>query len=63
MEWWIKKLNEEGEDADPLGVICAMQRYGLRDEKIYDAAINLTPEQQFQVLAAFAEWGLKEEHP
>lgn len=57
LEWWVKKLNEEGEDADPLGVICAMQSYGLRDEAIYDAAANLTPKQQFQVLAAFAEWG------
>ncbi|MDT2771992.1 hypothetical protein ACY2DF_09585 [Enterococcus durans] len=27
LEWWVKKLNEEGEDADPLGVICAMQSY------------------------------------
>lgn len=60
LEWWVKKLNEEGEDADPLGVICAMQSYGLREEKIYDAAVNLTPAQQFQVLAAFAEWGKKE---
>ena len=58
LEWWVKKLNEEGEDADPLGVICAMQSYGLHDETIYDAAVNLTPAQQFQVLAAFAEWGL-----
>ena len=57
LEWWVKKLNEEGEDADPLGVICAMQSYGLREEKIYDAAVNLTPVQQYQVLAAFAEWG------
>ena len=57
LEWWVKKLNEEGEDADPLGVICAMQSYGLREEKIYDAAVNLTPAQQYQVLAAFAEWG------
>jgi len=60
LEWWVKKLNEEGEDADPLGVICAMQSYGLREEKIYDAAVNLTPAQQYQVLAAFAEWGMKE---
>ena len=60
LEWWVKKLNEEGEDADPLGVICAMQSYGLREEKIYDAAVNLTPVQQYQVLAAFAEWGMKE---
>lgn len=59
LEWWVKKLNEEGEDADPLGVICAMQSYGLREEKIYDAAVNLTPAQQYQVLAAFAEWGCK----
>lgn len=58
LEWWVKKLNEEGEDADPLGVICAMQSYGLRDETIYDAAVNLIPVQQFQVLAAFADWGL-----
>ena len=58
LEWWVKKLNEEGEDADPLGVICAMQSYGLREEKIYDAAVDLTPAQQFQVLAAFAECGL-----
>lgn len=62
LEWWVKKLNEEGEDADPLGVICAMQSYGLRDETIYDAAVNLTPAEQFQVLAAFAEWGLKEDN-
>lgn len=61
LAWWVKKLNEEREDADPLGVICAMQSYGLRDETIYDAAANLTPEQQFQVLAAFAEWGSKED--
>lgn len=60
LEWWVKKLNEEGEDADPLGVICAMQSYGLCEEKIYDAAVNLTPAQQFQVLAAFAEWEMKE---
>ena len=59
LEWWAKKLSEEGEDADPLGVICAMQSYGLRDETIYDAAVNLTPVQQFQVLAAFSEWGSK----
>lgn len=58
LEWWVKKLNDEGEDADPLGVICAMQSYGLRDEKIYDAAVNLTTAEQFQVLAAFAEWGM-----
>lgn len=61
LEWWVKKLNEEGEDADPLGVICAMQSYGLREEKIYDAAVNLTPAQQYQVLAAFAEWALEQE--
>lgn len=60
-EWWVKKLNEEGEDADPLGVICAMQGYGLREEKIYDAAVNLTPAQQYQVLAAFAEWAQEQE--
>ncbi|WP_413539023.1 hypothetical protein [Enterococcus malodoratus] len=61
LEWWVKKLNEEGEDADPLGVICAMQSYGLREEKIYDAAVNLTPAQQYQVLAAFAEWAQEQE--
>lgn len=61
LEWWVKKLNDEGEDADPLGVICAMQSYGLREEKIYDAAVNLTPAEQFQVLAAFAEWGMEQE--
>lgn len=61
LEWWVKKLNEEGEDADPLGVICAMQSYGLREEKIYDAAVNLTTAQQFQVLAAFAVWGMSQE--
>lgn len=61
LEWWVKKLNEEGEDADPLGVICAMQSYGLREEKIYDAAVNLTPAQQYQVLSAFAEWAQERE--
>ncbi|MDT2400691.1 hypothetical protein P7D77_22375, partial [Enterococcus avium] len=61
LDWWVKKLNEEGEDADPLGVICAMQSYGLREEKIYDAAVNLTPAQQYQVLSAFAEWAQERE--
>lgn len=56
---WLK--NNYDEDADPLGVICGMQKFGLRESELFNAVEPLNDQQQFQVLAAFAEWGSKEE--
>lgn len=54
---WLK--NNYDEDADPLGVICGMQKFGLRESELFNAVEPLNDQQQFQVLAAFAEWGSK----
>lgn len=56
---WLK--NNYDEDADPLGVICGMQKFGLRESELFDAVEPLSDQEQFQVLAAFAEWGMANE--
>ncbi|MDK4353369.1 hypothetical protein M4I17_13310 [Enterococcus thailandicus] len=58
LEWLQEHLNE---DSDPLGVICGMQKFGLQDESIFDATFPMNDQEQFEILLAFAQWGLKQE--
>ncbi|GMC10402.1 hypothetical protein K5E_25410 [Enterococcus thailandicus] len=58
LEWLKEHLNE---DSDPLGVICGMQKFGLQDENIFDAIFPMDNQKQFEILLAFAQWGLEQE--
>ena len=59
LDWLTEHFEED--DADALGVVCAMQTIGLRDEKIFDSALKLNDKQQAEVLQAFSAWVLEQE--
>lgn len=52
---WLKWKRQEG--SQPIECLYALA-FGDAIESVIIAYINLTDTQQFQVLAAFAEWGL-----
>lgn len=55
---WLKWKRQEG--SQPIECLYALA-FGDAIESVIIAYINLTDTEQFQVLAAFAEWGSKEE--
>lgn len=59
LDWLTEHFEED--DADALGVVCAMQTIGLRDEKIFDSALKLNDKQQAEVLQVFSAWVLEQE--
>ncbi|WP_278529593.1 hypothetical protein [Enterococcus asini] len=56
---WLKWKRQEG--SQPIECLYALA-FGDAIESVIIAYINLTDTEQFQVLAAFAEWGLKEDN-
>lgn len=55
---WLKKKYKRTKWSTPFGAV-----YSTININELFVRMRLTKAQQFQVLAAFAEWGLKEEHP
>ncbi|MBO0449338.1 hypothetical protein JZO76_07265 [Enterococcus sp. MJM12] len=61
LEWLKEKMTLT--DIEPIELIWRLKvnstKSGYRDMPVYKSYRRLTPAQQFQVLAAFAEWGSK----
>ena len=55
---WLKWKRQEG--SQPIECLYALA-FGDAIESVIIAYINLTDTEQFQVLAAFAEWGMEQE--
>ena len=53
---WLKSNS----NALKVPMLAIYELAGLADEKVRDAYRQLNQEEEFQVLAAFAEWGMKE---
>lgn len=51
---WLKEAYERAEWSSPFGSV-----YSTINNHEYFLRMNLDKEQQFQVLAAFAEWGIE----
>lgn len=64
LEWLKKKMTIT--DIEPIELIWRLRvnstKEGYRDMPVYKSYRYMTKAGQFQVLAAFAEWGSKEEH-
>lgn len=63
LEWLKEKMTLT--DIEPIELIWRLKvnstKSGYRDMPVYKSYRRLTPAQQFQVLAAFAEWGMEQE--
>lgn len=54
---WLKSNS----NALKVPMLAIYELAGLADEKVRDAYRQLNQEEEFQVLAAFAQWGLEQE--